>query len=473
MRGTEPVIAITKAGVLLGALPELPGVYLFRGAGSEVLYVGKAKALRRRVRSYFRTRANRPARLRALVRSVRRVEALVVEREHDALVLEAALIRQLLPKYNQRLRGGAGFPYLRIRCGARGSTRLVPEMVDDGAVYFGPCPEPGRLQAALRVVRRLYLGPAELLAGGSPPDDAPHELASELIELLRARGDRFEMRVRGATADAIEALDFERAARLNRALAVLQALREVRGGTSGGVLPTVLARIEVELHDLRTPPHAESSTIEECDFRNRRWRPDGAIVRVDSPENEDSAMPVGTLYQGSCGCQTPPAALDHEQLLACARGDIFGPGNARLPAPPMLMFDRITEISADGGEFGRGLITAEFDIRPDLWFFDCHFEGDPVMPGCLGLDAMWQLTGFFLPWLGEPGRGRALGVGEVRFRGEVLPDADQVTYRIDIRRVMRGRVPLVIADGRTFVDGVEIYTASSLRVGLLRAGGGS
>ena len=130
--------------------------------------------------------------------------------------------------------------------GARGTMRLVPEMVDDGAVYFGPCPEPGRLQAALRVVRRLYLRPAELLAGGSPPDDAPPELASELIELLRAHGDRFEMRVRGATADAIEALDFERAARLNRALAVLQALREVRGGTSGGVLPTVLARIEVD-----------------------------------------------------------------------------------------------------------------------------------------------------------------------------------------------------------------------------------
>ena len=177
-------------------------------------------------------------------------------------------------------------------------------------------------------------------------------------------------------------------------------------------------------------------------------------------------MLTDRLYQGSCGCVTPPSSLDHEQVLACARGDVFGPGNAQLPMPPMLMFDRITEISTEGGEFGRGIIRAELDLRPDLWFFDCDFEGDPVMPGCLGLDAMWQLAGFYLPWLGEPGRGRALGVGEVRFRGQVLPDAERVSYRIDIHRVVRRRLALVIADGHTFLDGREIYVAKDLRVGL-------
>lgn len=160
------------------------------------------------------------------------------------------------------------------------------------------------------------------------------------------------------------------------------------------------------------------------------------------------------------------ASFDLAQLQACARGELFGPGNARLPAAPMLMFDRITHIASDGGHHGRGAIRAELDVRPDLWFFDCHFPGDPVMPGCLGLDAMWQLTGFFLPWLGEQGRGRALGVGEVKFIGQVLPTARQVTYDIDIRRVIRGRLNLVIADGRTCVDGREIYTARDLRVGL-------
>ena len=179
-------------------------------------------------------------------------------------------------------------------------------------------------------------------------------------------------------------------------------------------------------------------------------------------------MSTVPLYAGSCGCVAPPSSLDRDQLLACARGEVFGPGNPRLPLPPMLMFDRITEISADGGEYGKGVIRAELDIRADLWFFGCHFEGDPVMPGCLGLDAMWQLTGFFLPWLGESGRGRALGVGEVRFRGEVLQDARCVSYRIDIRRVMLSRLALVIADGRTFVDGCEIYSAQDLRVGLFQ-----
>ena len=166
---------------------------------------------------------------------------------------------------------------------------------------------------------------------------------------------------------------------------------------------------------------------------------------------------------------TRPASLDREQLLACARGELFGEGNARLPAPPMLMFDRITSITEDGGAHGKGFIRAELDVRPDLWFFGCHFIGDPVMPGCLGVDAMWQLTGFFLPWLGEPGRGRALGAGEIKFTGQVLPEARLVSYEIDIRRVMRGKLKMVIADGRTYVDGREIYTASAMRVGLFQS----
>lgn len=166
---------------------------------------------------------------------------------------------------------------------------------------------------------------------------------------------------------------------------------------------------------------------------------------------------------------TRPSSFDREALMACSRGELFGEGNARLPAPPMLMFDRITEISETGGAYDKGVIRAEFDISPELWFFACHFEGDPVMPGCLGLDAMWQLTGFYLPWLGEPGRGRALGVGEVKFTGQILPRARQVRYEIDIRRVLRGKLRLVIADGRTLVDGREIYTAKDLRVGLFQS----
>ncbi len=162
-------------------------------------------------------------------------------------------------------------------------------------------------------------------------------------------------------------------------------------------------------------------------------------------------------------------SFDREQLLACARGEMFGEGNARLPSPPVLMFDRIIRIADAGGAHGKGEIHAELDIRPDLWFFACHFAGDPVMPGCLGLDAMWQLTGFFLPWLGEPGRGRALGVGQVRFTGQVLPHARRVRYEIDIRRVLRGRLRMVIADGRTFVDDRLIYEAGDLRVGLFQS----
>ncbi|MGY0505866.1 3-hydroxyacyl-[acyl-carrier-protein] dehydratase FabA [Luteimonas sp. e5] len=162
-------------------------------------------------------------------------------------------------------------------------------------------------------------------------------------------------------------------------------------------------------------------------------------------------------------------AFDREALLACARGEMFGPGNARLPAPPMLMFDRITDIREDGGAHGKGLIHAELDVRPDLWFFDCHFIGDPVMPGCLGVDAMWQLAGFYLPWLGETGRGRALGAGEIKFTGQILPDSTLVRYEIDIRRVLRGKLRMVIADGRTLVDGREIYTAKDMRVALFQS----
>jgi 3-hydroxyacyl-[acyl-carrier protein] dehydratase/trans-2-decenoyl-[acyl-carrier protein] isomerase len=164
-----------------------------------------------------------------------------------------------------------------------------------------------------------------------------------------------------------------------------------------------------------------------------------------------------------------PSAYTYDQLLSCARGELFGPGNARLPSPPMLMFDRITHIDDSGGAYGKGVLRAELDIHPDLWFFGCHFDGDPVMPGCLGLDAMWQLSGFFLPWLGEPGRGRALGVGQVKFSGQVLPGAKLVRYEIDIRRVMRGKLALVIANGNMFVDDRPIYVAENMRVGLFQS----
>ena len=163
---------------------------------------------------------------------------------------------------------------------------------------------------------------------------------------------------------------------------------------------------------------------------------------------------------------TQKNAYDREALLQCGHGQMFGPGNAQLPIPDMLMMDRITRIADSGGKYNKGEIVAELDIQPDLWFFGCHFPGDPVMPGCLGLDAMWQLVGFYLAWLGNPGRGRALGVAEVKFAGQVLPTATKVTYFIDIRRVLAQKLVLGIADGRMEVDGREIYTAKNLRVGL-------
>ena len=164
-----------------------------------------------------------------------------------------------------------------------------------------------------------------------------------------------------------------------------------------------------------------------------------------------------------------PSRFEKEDLLACARGEMFGPGNAQLPSPPMLMFDRVTEISATGGSHGKGSMTAELDITRDLWFFDCHFIGDPVMPGCLGLDAMWQLVGFFLAWSGGPGRGRASSVGEVRFTGQVTPRISRVVYKIDFKKVILRRMVVGIADGVLEADGVPIYEAKDLRVGLHNA----
>ncbi len=163
-----------------------------------------------------------------------------------------------------------------------------------------------------------------------------------------------------------------------------------------------------------------------------------------------------------------PSRYTYEELLACGRGELFGPGNAQLPLPPMLMFDRIVSIGEDGGTYGKGHVVAELDVRPDLWFFPCHFKGDPVMPGCLGVDALWQMVGFFLGWLGTEGRGRALGVGEVKFADQVLPSVKRVVYGVDFKRVFRSKLVLGIADGWLEADGRRIYETKDLRVGLFK-----
>ena len=163
------------------------------------------------------------------------------------------------------------------------------------------------------------------------------------------------------------------------------------------------------------------------------------------------------------------SSYTYDDLISCANGDLFGPGNAKLPAPPMLMFDRITEISENKGEFGKGFIVAELDIKDSLWFFDCHFKKDPVMPGCLGLDAMWQLVGFYLGWLGNPGRGRALGVNTVKFTGEVLKNDKNAVYEINMKRVLiKEGTTVGLANGILLADGKKIYSTENLKVGLFK-----
>jgi 3-hydroxyacyl-[acyl-carrier protein] dehydratase/trans-2-decenoyl-[acyl-carrier protein] isomerase len=164
-----------------------------------------------------------------------------------------------------------------------------------------------------------------------------------------------------------------------------------------------------------------------------------------------------------------PPSLSYEDLIASGEGRMFGPGNAQLPLPPMLMFDRIPSITIDGGAHGKGHIIAEYEITPERWFFECHFKGDPVMPGCLGLDAMWQLVGFFMCWAGSPGRGRALGVGEVEFRGQITPKTKLVTYEIDMKRVIQRKLHMGVGDGIVKADGTPIYSAKDLKVGLFSA----
>ncbi|MBL8267129.1 bifunctional 3-hydroxydecanoyl-ACP dehydratase/trans-2-decenoyl-ACP isomerase [Steroidobacter sp.] len=180
-------------------------------------------------------------------------------------------------------------------------------------------------------------------------------------------------------------------------------------------------------------------------------------------------------YQPPCGCgcgcdgtAVPPrqSSFQREELIACGEGNLFGPNTPRLPVGPMRMVDRITWIAQQGGAYGQGEVRAELDIDPSLWFFDCHFRGDPVMPGCLGLDAMWQLIGFYLAWEGHRGMGRALGVDEVRFFGQVLPDVRRVTYQIDIKRIIARKLIMVTGDGSLSADGEKIYSAQGLRVGL-------
>jgi len=198
-------------------------------------------------------------------------------------------------------------------------------------------------------------------------------------------------------------------------------------------------------------------------------------ILAGGTSNPDARSPLPPAFGHRTGAQAAGAhvterqsSYSREELLACARGEMFGRENAQLPTPPMLMFDRISSISETGGKHGAGTVVAEMDVRPDAWFFGCHFIGDPVMPGCLGLDALWQMTGFFLGWLGERGRGRALGVEGVKFAGMVTPAAKLVRYVVDMRRVRRGRLALGIADGELFADGESTFSVTGMRVGLFR-----
>ena len=210
-------------------------------------------------------------------------------------------------------------------------------------------------------------------------------------------------------------------------------------------------------------------------------RPRPEVLGPGTGEGAAGSLRLGAKTLGSLekqGSAAGPAmsdfrtksAFSYEELLSCGHGQLFGPGNARLPLPPMLMFDRIVHISDSGGAHGKGQAIAEFDIKPDLWFFACHFESDPVMPGCMGLDALWQLTGFFLGWRGLPGRGRALGVGEVRLTDQVLPTTKLVRYTVDMKRMRTGKLVLGIADGKLEADGKVIYEVSDMRVGLFAGG---
>ena len=165
-----------------------------------------------------------------------------------------------------------------------------------------------------------------------------------------------------------------------------------------------------------------------------------------------------------------PSSFDYEKLIACGRGELFGMGNAQLPLPPMLMFDRITQISETGGEHGKGFVRAELAVNPDLWFFPCHFKGDPVMPGCLGLDALWQMLGFFLGWMKAPGRGRAIGVGEVKLTGMIVPTVKKLTYHVHPKRLILRRLVMGVGDGFVTADGNPVYEANDMKVGLVKDG---